>query len=68
MAYPPTSLVISYGTSSTATVAIPSKSNYSDFVRAIYNAGGLWIPGNATPTASTQTFVPWAQITSIAAS
>jgi hypothetical protein len=68
MAYPPTQISISYSGGPTV-LPIPTGSNYSDFVKDIFLAGGLWTvaPQNA-PEFQTQTFVPWSAITSIVAS
>jgi hypothetical protein len=81
MAFPPTSIVITYIASpptenvssgvtqtNTATLSIPKGSGYSDYVQSILRAGGFWSGSSATATPGGLTFVPWSQITSIAAS
>jgi hypothetical protein len=82
MAYPPTSITITYVANpptqnvssgvtqtSSATLSIPAGSHYSDFVAAIFKAGGFWFPQSQNaPSSQTQTFTAASQITSIAAS
>lgn len=68
MAYPPAVIQISYGTSSTATLTIPSGCSYSDFVQGIMK-NGFWFPQPQNAAQSqTQTFTPASEITSIVAS
>jgi hypothetical protein len=66
MAYPYTTLTISYGSSSTATLNLPANSNVSDYVSSIFKNFGFWIQQDG-PTPATQTFVPASAITSIVA-
>jgi hypothetical protein len=64
----PTQLTISYGTSSTQTVAIPSaggtQADYSLAVMNLVRAGGFWF----TDGTGLLTFIPLSQITKITAS
>jgi hypothetical protein len=63
MANPPTSITISYS-STTATLPIPAGSNYSDFVQAIVRGGGAWITNT---TSGVLTFIPVAVFTEVTA-
>jgi hypothetical protein len=67
VAYPPVQISIAYS-GGPATLTIPPASNYSDYVQSIQRAGGFWTPSPANASSSqTQTFIPWASITSITA-
>jgi hypothetical protein len=63
MATPPTTLVISYGTSSTATLSIPAGIDFTQATRNLATGGGFWF----VSAAGVQTFIPWSQITQITA-
>lgn len=64
--YPPTTLTINTASGSYA-VSIPASSNFSDYLQAIYRAGGFWEPLTEPPPVSIS-FIPWSLITSITAS
>lgn len=72
MSWPFSEIVITYistppSTTSTATLAIPANSNFSDFVSAI-SRNGFWTTANLNTTQpSSATFVPPTQIVGIAA-
>jgi hypothetical protein len=67
VAYPPTTLTVNYGTSSTATLTIPAGCSYSDYVQGIMR-NGFWFPQPQNAAQSqTQTFTPASEITSITA-
>ncbi len=63
-----TILVVSYGTSSTATLAIPpgminsttGVTDYSNAIQNIVKAGGFFLPGGST-------WIPYSLVTQIAA-
>jgi hypothetical protein len=63
----PSNLVISFGSSSTATIAIPQAPagtpiSYSQAMQNIFLAGGFWYTVAGVPT-----FVPYSEITSATA-
>ena len=65
----PTQMVISYGSSSSATLPIPAAlintstgvTDYSTAIRNLALNGGFFLP-------NTTTFIPWAQVTQVVAS
>jgi len=68
MAYPPTQISVAYSGGPTV-LTIPTGSNATDFVRAIVHAGGFWtVPNPAANTPSSQTWIPYSEVTSITAS
>jgi hypothetical protein len=67
----PTTLTISYGSSKTATVPIPTTGanapvDYTLAVRNIFLAGGFWF-FDGTQSTPVETFVPWDEISLITA-
>ena len=66
--YPPQTLNVSYGTSSSVVLNVPTGVSYADFVTALMRRG-FWIPQNRTANSpATVTFVPAGSITLITGS